>query len=96
MVPLNSRSLPADAARLRDALEVIAACSRPQVQSSRSRRSDIPNWQNRLTEAERIALEARNEARHLGETHPATKAAATNLVAIYEKEGKREAAQPGK
>lgn len=50
--------------------------------------------QNRLAQAERLAIEARDEAQqHLGEENPTAKAAATNLAKLYEKEGKREAAQ---
>lgn len=50
--------------------------------------------QNRLPEAERIAVKAQDEARqHLGEQSPLTKVAADNLIKIYEKQGKHDLAQ---
>lgn len=50
--------------------------------------------QNRLAEAEPVALEARAEAnQHLGEQSPLTKAATDNLIKIYEKQGKHDLAQ---
>jgi serine/threonine protein kinase len=50
--------------------------------------------QNRLAEAEQMAVEARDEVRqNLGETHPLLKTAANNLNKIFEKEGKPAVAQ---
>lgn len=50
--------------------------------------------QNRIAEAERLALETLSEAQqNLGEHSPITKTAITNLVKIYEKQGKKELAQ---
>ena len=50
--------------------------------------------QNRLAEAEQIAVEAREDVlRNLGAQHPLMKLATRNLVAIYEKEGKRDLAE---
>ena len=49
--------------------------------------------ENRLTEAEQIAAEAREDVlRNLGAQHPLMKSATTNLSAIYEKEGKHDSA----
>jgi eukaryotic-like serine/threonine-protein kinase len=45
--------------------------------------------QNRLAEAEQIAIEAREDVlRNLGAKHPLMKPATENLIAIYQKEGK--------
>jgi eukaryotic-like serine/threonine-protein kinase len=50
--------------------------------------------QNRLTEAEQIAIEAREDVlRNLGAQHPAMQAANKNLIAVYEKEGKHKLAE---
>ena len=50
--------------------------------------------QNRLAEAEQIAVEARGDMlRNLGAQHPLMKSATRNLIAIYEKEGKRDLAE---
>jgi len=50
--------------------------------------------ENRLSEAEQVAVEARDEVvRNLGVNHPLMKSATTNLIAIYEKEGKRHLAE---
>jgi len=50
--------------------------------------------QNRIAEAEKLALETLSEAQqNLGEQSPITKTAITNLVKIYEKQGKKELAQ---
>lgn len=50
--------------------------------------------QRRLTEAENLAFEAQTEAqRHFDEQDPVRKAAASNLIQIYRKQGKDAAAQ---
>ena len=50
--------------------------------------------QNRLAEAEQMAVEARDEVRqNLGETHPFLRTAENNLNKIFEKEGKPGLAQ---
>jgi serine/threonine-protein kinase len=50
--------------------------------------------QNRLPEAERVALEARGDVtRDLGEQHPLLKAATDLLLKIYEKQGRHDSAQ---
>ena len=56
--------------------------------------SQILLTQNRLAEAEQIAVEARGDVlRNLGAQHPLMKSATRNLIAIYEKEGKRDLAE---
>jgi eukaryotic-like serine/threonine-protein kinase len=53
--------------------------------------------QNRLPEAERVALEARDEAaQRLGEQSPLVKAAADNLTAVKKKRGKGDTARRAK
>jgi tetratricopeptide (TPR) repeat protein len=50
--------------------------------------------ERRLTEAENLAFEAQNEARqHFDEQDPVRKAAATNLIQIYKRQGKNGVAQ---
>jgi hypothetical protein len=50
--------------------------------------------QNRVAEAEQIAVEAREALlRNLGAQHPLIKSATENLIAIYEKEGRRDLAE---
>ena len=50
--------------------------------------------EDRMSEAERVAVEARDEARrYLGNQSPLAKAATDNLIAIYEKQGKRDLAE---
>jgi serine/threonine-protein kinase len=50
--------------------------------------------ENRPVEAEQMAVEAREHVlRNLGAQHPLMKSATTNLIAIYEKEGKRDLAR---
>jgi tRNA A-37 threonylcarbamoyl transferase component Bud32/tetratricopeptide (TPR) repeat protein len=49
--------------------------------------------QDRLSEAEAFAVQAREDVRHnLGEQHPLMKSATTNLIAIYERQGKSDLA----
>ena len=49
--------------------------------------------QDRFTEAENLAFEAHSQARqHLEPQNPLRKATANNLIEIYEREGKHEAA----
>lgn len=50
--------------------------------------------QKRFTEAENLAFEAQSEAQlHLAEQDPTRKTIATNLIRIYEKQGKEDAAR---
>jgi eukaryotic-like serine/threonine-protein kinase len=50
--------------------------------------------QNRLAEAEQVAVEAREDVlRNLGAHHPLMKSASKNLIEIYEKEGKHDLAE---
>ena len=56
--------------------------------------SDFLLEQNRLTEAQRIATEAEEEARkYLGDQDSLIKAAKDKLTAIHEKQGKRDSVQ---
>jgi hypothetical protein len=64
------------------------------IAATKIRLSDFLLEQNRTAEAERVAIQARDEARqYLGGQNPLTKTATDKLAAIYEKRGKPAAAE---